>query len=139
MQNQVTGAWGGVPEVGAYYRDHGIGWVVIGDENYGASRGFSAVESRSGRVRRARKLTLPLLPCSQARARPASTLLLSLASSAVLPLASLHFALARLEGPTLTRLLSFPSPPPPPPLPLYSHPLVRYVHLAACIELRRPS
>ena len=44
VQNQVTGAWGGVPEVGAYYRDHGIGWVVIGDENYGASRAPLVVE-----------------------------------------------------------------------------------------------
>ncbi|BGP38498.1 Aconitate hydratase mitochondrial [Rhodotorula kratochvilovae] len=34
VQNQITGEWAGVPQVGAYYRDHGIGWVVIGDENY---------------------------------------------------------------------------------------------------------
>jgi aconitate hydratase len=31
--NQVTGEFGGVPQVGAYYRDHGIPWVVVGDEN----------------------------------------------------------------------------------------------------------
>ncbi|TNY16904.1 aconitase C-terminal domain-containing protein, partial [Rhodotorula diobovata] len=48
VQNQVTGEWGGVPEVGAYYRDHGIGWVVIGDENYGegSSREHAALEPR---------------------------------------------------------------------------------------------
>ncbi|GAA5949420.1 hypothetical protein JCM3775_004286, partial [Rhodotorula graminis] len=48
VQNQMTGAWGGVPEVGAYYRDHGIGWVVIGDENYGegSSREHAALEPR---------------------------------------------------------------------------------------------
>ena len=31
--NQVTGEFGAVPTVGAYYRDHGIPWVVIGDES----------------------------------------------------------------------------------------------------------
>lgn len=36
IQNVFTGAWGGVPEIAAQYRDqHKTGWVVIGDENYG--------------------------------------------------------------------------------------------------------
>ncbi|KAL1412900.1 Aconitate hydratase mitochondrial [Vanrija albida] len=46
--NQVTGSFGGVPEVGAYYRDNGIPWVVVGDENYGegSSREHAALEPR---------------------------------------------------------------------------------------------
>ncbi|TXT13536.1 hypothetical protein VHUM_00903 [Vanrija humicola] len=46
--NQVTGEFGGVPEVGAYYRDHDIPWVVVGDENYGegSSREHAALEPR---------------------------------------------------------------------------------------------
>lgn len=36
VQNVFTGAWGGVPEIAAQYRDEQkTGWVVIGDENYG--------------------------------------------------------------------------------------------------------
>lgn len=31
--NQVTGEFGAVPTVGAYYRDHGVPWVVIGDHS----------------------------------------------------------------------------------------------------------
>ncbi|KAH8928838.1 mitochondrial aconitate hydratase [Atractiella rhizophila] len=48
VKNQVTGEWGGVPQTGAYYRDHGIPWVVIGDENYGegSSREHAALEPR---------------------------------------------------------------------------------------------
>lgn len=46
--NQETGKWGGVPEVAAYYRDHGIQWCVIGDQNYGegSSREHAALEPR---------------------------------------------------------------------------------------------
>ncbi|KAG8959658.1 Aconitate hydratase mitochondrial [Tulasnella sp. 419] len=48
VQNQVTGEWGGVPQTAAYYRDHGIKWVVIGDHNYGegSSREHAALEPR---------------------------------------------------------------------------------------------
>ncbi|KAI0056858.1 aconitate hydratase [Artomyces pyxidatus] len=48
IHNQVTGEWGGVPQVAAYYRDHGIKWVVIGDHNYGegSSREHAALEPR---------------------------------------------------------------------------------------------
>ena len=43
-----TGSFGGVPEVAAYYRDNGIKWVVVGDENYGegSSREHAALEPR---------------------------------------------------------------------------------------------
>ncbi|RSH89367.1 Aconitate hydratase mitochondrial [Saitozyma podzolica] len=46
--NQETGEFGAVPTVGAYYRDHGIPWVVVGDENYGegSSREHAALEPR---------------------------------------------------------------------------------------------
>lgn len=46
--NQETGQWGTVPEVAAYYRDHGIQWCVIGDQNYGegSSREHAALEPR---------------------------------------------------------------------------------------------
>ena len=48
VKNQITGEYGGVPQVGAYYRDHGIKWVVIGDHNYGegSSREHAALEPR---------------------------------------------------------------------------------------------
>ena len=48
IQNQVTGEWGGIPQVAAYYRDHGIKWVVVGDHNYGegSSREHAALEPR---------------------------------------------------------------------------------------------
>jgi aconitate hydratase len=48
VKNQITGNYGGVPEVAAYYRDHGIKWVVIGDHNYGegSSREHAALEPR---------------------------------------------------------------------------------------------
>ncbi|KAH9922730.1 aconitase family-domain-containing protein [Fomitopsis serialis] len=35
VKNQITGEYGAVPQTGAYYRDHGIKRVVIGDHNYG--------------------------------------------------------------------------------------------------------
>lgn len=31
----MTGEYDAVPTVGAAYRDAGIPWVVVGDENYG--------------------------------------------------------------------------------------------------------
>ncbi|KAG8982392.1 Aconitate hydratase mitochondrial [Tulasnella sp. JGI-2019a] len=48
IQNQITGAWGGVPQVAAEYREKGIKWVVIGDHNYGegSSREHAALEPR---------------------------------------------------------------------------------------------
>lgn len=48
IQNQITGEWGGVPQVAAEYRDKGIKWVVIGDHNYGegSSREHAALEPR---------------------------------------------------------------------------------------------
>ncbi|CED84433.1 aconitate hydratase [Phaffia rhodozyma] len=46
--NQVTGEFGPVPTVAAYYRDNSIPWVVVGDENYGegSSREHAALEPR---------------------------------------------------------------------------------------------
>ncbi|WFD06161.1 aconitate hydratase [Malassezia vespertilionis] len=48
VQNQYTGEWGAVPATGAYYRDNGHPWVVIGDDNYGegSSREHAALEPR---------------------------------------------------------------------------------------------
>jgi aconitate hydratase len=48
VKNQITGEWSGVPQTAAYYRDHGIKWVVIGDSNYGegSSREHAALEPR---------------------------------------------------------------------------------------------
>ncbi|KLO16647.1 aconitate hydratase [Schizopora paradoxa] len=48
IQNQITGEWGGVPQVAADYRSKGIKWVVIGDSNYGegSSREHAALEPR---------------------------------------------------------------------------------------------
>jgi len=48
IQNQLTGEWGGVPQVAADYREKGIKWVVIGDHNYGegSSREHAALEPR---------------------------------------------------------------------------------------------
>ncbi|KAJ9127114.1 hypothetical protein QFC24_001349 [Naganishia onofrii] len=46
--NQQDGSFGAVPTVAASYRDAGIPWVVIGDENYGegSSREHAALEPR---------------------------------------------------------------------------------------------
>ncbi|BEJ17891.1 hypothetical protein CspHIS471_0701590 [Cutaneotrichosporon sp. HIS471] len=46
--NQMTGEFGAVPTVGAAYRDAGVPWVVVGDENYGegSSREHAALEPR---------------------------------------------------------------------------------------------
>jgi len=48
VKNYVTGEYGGVPEVAKQYRDSGIRWVVVGDENYGegSSREHAALEPR---------------------------------------------------------------------------------------------
>lgn len=48
VKNQETGAYDGVPEVAKQYRDSGIYWVVVGDENYGegSSREHAALEPR---------------------------------------------------------------------------------------------
>ncbi|THH20953.1 hypothetical protein EW146_g522 [Bondarzewia mesenterica] len=48
VKNQVTGEYGAVPQTAAYYRDHGIKWVVVGDHNYGegSSREHAALEPR---------------------------------------------------------------------------------------------
>ncbi|KAI0743307.1 aconitate hydratase [Irpex lacteus] len=48
VKNQFTGEYSGVPATAAYYRDHGIKWVVIGDHNYGegSSREHAALEPR---------------------------------------------------------------------------------------------
>ena len=48
VKNQITGEFGAVPQTAAYYRDHGIKWVVIGDHNYGegSSREHAALEPR---------------------------------------------------------------------------------------------
>lgn len=48
VKNQETGAYDAVPEVAKQYRDKGINWVVVGDENYGegSSREHAALEPR---------------------------------------------------------------------------------------------
>ena len=48
VRNQITGRWDGVPQTAAYYRDHGLQWVVIGGQNYGegSSREHAALEAR---------------------------------------------------------------------------------------------
>ena len=48
VKNIKTGEWDKVPAVAAQYRDAGIDWVVIGDENYGegSSREHAALEPR---------------------------------------------------------------------------------------------
>lgn len=48
IKNQVTGEWGGVPDVARSYKAKGIRWVAVGDENYGegSSREHAALEPR---------------------------------------------------------------------------------------------
>lgn len=48
IKNQETGEWGGVPDVARAYKAKGIGWVTVGDENYGegSSREHAALEPR---------------------------------------------------------------------------------------------
>ena len=46
--NYDTGAEGGVPQIAKTYRDVGVKWCVVGDENYGegSSREHAALEPR---------------------------------------------------------------------------------------------
>jgi aconitate hydratase len=48
VRNVITGQYAGVPEVARSYKSAGLGWVVIGDENYGegSSREHAALEPR---------------------------------------------------------------------------------------------
>lgn len=48
IKNQLTGEWGGVPEVARHYKSKGVRWVAVGDENYGegSSREHAALEPR---------------------------------------------------------------------------------------------
>merc|ERR1711931_342020 len=48
VKNQVTGEYGGVPDVARDYKAKGINWVVFGDDNYGegSSREHAALEPR---------------------------------------------------------------------------------------------
>ncbi len=53
VKNQLTGAFGEVPQVARAYKAQGIGSVVVGDENYGegSSREHAAMEPRHLGVR----------------------------------------------------------------------------------------
>lgn len=53
VKNQLTGEYGGVPDVQRAYKAVGIGSIVIGDENYGegSSREHAAMEPRHLGVR----------------------------------------------------------------------------------------
>ncbi|MEZ5013291.1 MAG: aconitate hydratase [Chitinophagales bacterium] len=53
VKNQLTGAYGSVPAVQRDYKAHGIGTIVVGDENYGegSSREHAAMEPRHLGVR----------------------------------------------------------------------------------------
>ncbi|ERM82395.1 aconitate hydratase [Rhodonellum psychrophilum GCM71 = DSM 17998] len=48
VKNQLTGEYGEVPAVQRQYKQHGIGSIVVGDENYGegSSREHAAMEPR---------------------------------------------------------------------------------------------
>jgi len=48
LKNQLTGEYGKVPDVARYYKAKGLGWVAVGDENYGegSSREHAALEPR---------------------------------------------------------------------------------------------
>ncbi|XP_030263353.1 aconitate hydratase, mitochondrial-like [Sparus aurata] len=48
VKNQLTGEYGGVPDVARHYKANGESWVVVGDENYGegSSREHAALEPR---------------------------------------------------------------------------------------------
>lgn len=48
VKNQVTGEFGKVPDVARWYKAKNIGWVAVGDENYGegSSREHAALEPR---------------------------------------------------------------------------------------------
>jgi aconitate hydratase len=48
VKNQLTGEYGEVPAVARDYKAKGLGWIVVGDENYGegSSREHAAMEPR---------------------------------------------------------------------------------------------
>jgi len=48
VRNELTGEFGGVPDVAREYKKAGIPWVVVGDDNYGegSSREHAALEPR---------------------------------------------------------------------------------------------
>ena len=48
VKDQLTGEYKSVPDVARHYKAEGIGWVVVGDENYGegSSREHAAMEPR---------------------------------------------------------------------------------------------
>jgi len=48
IKNAITGEWGAVPDVARSYKKNKLGWVVVGDENYGegSSREHAALEPR---------------------------------------------------------------------------------------------
>lgn len=48
VKNQLTGEYGEVPATQRHYKQHGIGSIVVGDENYGegSSREHAAMEPR---------------------------------------------------------------------------------------------
>jgi aconitate hydratase len=48
IKNQLTGEWGAVPDVARHYKANKVGWVAIGDDNYGegSSREHAALEPR---------------------------------------------------------------------------------------------
>ncbi len=48
IKNQLNGEWGKVPDVARWYKSKSIGWVAVGDENYGegSSREHAALEPR---------------------------------------------------------------------------------------------
>jgi aconitase A len=48
VKNHVTGEWAGVPQTAVWYRDHGVKWIIVGEQNYGegSSREHAALEPR---------------------------------------------------------------------------------------------
>ena len=48
VKNRLTGEYGEVPQVARDYKSKGIGWIVVGEENYGegSSREHAAMEPR---------------------------------------------------------------------------------------------
>jgi aconitate hydratase len=48
VKNQLNKQYGKVPDVARYYKSKGIGWVAVGDDNYGegSSREHAALEPR---------------------------------------------------------------------------------------------
>lgn len=48
IKNRLTGEWGAVPAVARHYKANKLGWVAVGEENYGegSSREHAALEPR---------------------------------------------------------------------------------------------